>query len=369
MAGEQRGRVSIIIPTYNRVGMVIEAVQSALDQTYPDVEVIVVDDGSTDGTGERLRTTFGDRIRYLYQDNAGRSRARNRGIAAATGEAFIFLDSDDWLLPTAVADGMAFLQTHPDVDVAYGDGYYTDARGRRLSRLSDERPPVSPHRLLEVMVLHNLPIAPHAAIVRRRALDRLQGPPWFDETLRGAEDADFWLRLAAAGASFAEHSAPVCLYRLHDENASSPRHPLWNRRWRSMQRFKCKTYRADFFATLPLATRVEFIRQLLVIFFAGEPEAQEALMAEPPFRALPAESQAELLRRVGLETLLQGDVRTGRRWLERACALCGRPRYCWTARMALGGGLLLRFFVPLYRRLRGWHEVDWEARRRGRVEG
>ncbi len=357
-------KVSIIIPTYNRADMVVETVQSALKQTYPNVEVIVVDDGSTDGTRETLERAFGDRIRYIYQENSGRSRARNRGIEAATGEAFIFLDSDDWLLPNAVADGVAFLEAHPQVEVAYGDGYYTDAQGRRLSRLSDERPAVPPHRLLAIMALHNLPIAPHAAIMRRRALERLQGPPWFDERLRGGEDADFWLRLAAAGAPFAEHSALVCLYRLHDENASSPQHPLWNRRWRSVQRFKLKTYHADFFSTLPLATQIEFIRQLLVLFFRGEPEAQQAIIDAAPFQALPDEAQAELLRRVGLESILHGEIKTGRRWLHQACRLHPTQRHCYTARLAFGGGILLRLFVPLYRRLRGWHEIDWEARRR-----
>ncbi len=362
---EQACRVSVIIPTYNRVKMVGEAVRSALEQSYPDVEVIVVDDGSTDGTGEYLRREFGDRIRYLYQENSGRSRARNRGIEAATGNAFIFLDSDDWLLPNAAEDGVAFLRANPQVEVAYGDGYYTDAQGRRMSRLSEERPAVSRRDFLAVMVLHNLPIAPHAAIVRRRALDRLGGPPWFDEALRGAEDADFWLRLAAAGAPFAEHPKVVCLYRLHDENASSPRHPLWSRRWRSLQRFKRKTYEADFFNTLPLKTRVEFIRQLLVIFYAGQVEEQEAILNAAPFRALPAEAQAELLRRVGLEAILGGEVAAGRRWLERACQRYAQPRYCWTAKLAVGRGIVLRLFVPFYRRLRGWHEIDWEARRRG----
>ncbi len=358
-------KVSVVIPTYNRVQMVGEAVQSALDQSYPHVEVIVVDDGSTDGTEALLRREFGDRIRYLRQENSGRSRARNRGIEAATGDAFIFLDSDDWLLPNAAEAGVAFLEAHPQVEVAYGDGYYTDAQGNRLSKLSDERPVVPRDGLLAVMVLHNLPIAPHAAIVRRRALDRLGGPPWFDESLRGAEDADFWLRLAAAGAPFAEHPTPVCLYRLHDENASSPRHPLWSRRWRSLQRFKRKTYESDFFPSLPLKTRVEFIRQLLVIFFAGQPEEQEALLSAEPFLALPKEAQAELLRRAGLEAILQGEVKAGRRWLDRSCRLCSRPRYCWTAKLALGRGMLLRAFVPFYRRLRGWQEIDWEARRRG----
>jgi len=88
-------KVSVVIPTYNRAAKVQKGIRSALVQTFSDLEVIVVDDGSADDTGKVLAETFGDRIRYYYQTNKGASAARNKGIAEARGEWIAFLDSDD----------------------------------------------------------------------------------------------------------------------------------------------------------------------------------------------------------------------------------------------------------------------------------
>jgi len=89
-------KISVVIPTYNRVGQVQKAIESVLGQTVSDLEVIVVDDGSSDGTGQMLRKVYGDRIRYYYQANQGASAARNKGISEARGEWIAFLDSDDF---------------------------------------------------------------------------------------------------------------------------------------------------------------------------------------------------------------------------------------------------------------------------------
>ena len=86
-------KVSVIIPTYNRADGVREAVESVLRQTEPPLEIIVVDDGSTDGTAETLKT-YGDSVRYIYQNNSGAAAARNAGIAASRGDIVAFIDSD-----------------------------------------------------------------------------------------------------------------------------------------------------------------------------------------------------------------------------------------------------------------------------------
>lgn len=107
--------VSIIIPTYNRKEYVQQAIDSVLAQTYPHYEIIVIDDGSTDGTGEALKARYGDRITYHWQENQGESVARNWGIVTSRGEYIGFLDDDDIYLPQMMASTIDFLEQHPDV--------------------------------------------------------------------------------------------------------------------------------------------------------------------------------------------------------------------------------------------------------------
>lgn len=340
---------SVIIPTYNRAQMVCEAIDSVLAQTFNDFEVVVVDDGSTDGTSEVLRQRYGDRIHYLYQENQGRAAARNRGIRVSGGEYLVFLDSDDWLLPRALEIQVGFLDHHPDVDVVYGDGYYCDRDGKPQQLISEERPPVPEEGLLAIMVLHNVVVATHSAMVRRRALEML-GSPWFDEHLRGTEDADFWLRLVARDAYFAAHDQLVCRYRLHEGNASSHSHPQWERRWHSMQRFKRNVLEADFFPALPLATRREFLRQLLLVFFDGELEMQERIIKSDRFRALPASDQATLLYYLGVETIVRHrGLAHGREWLRRAVQLAPASRSLGALVLSYPYGLPLSWGIRLRR--------------------
>ncbi len=106
--------VSVIIPTYNRAEYVTKAIDSVLAQTYTDYEIIVIDDGSTDNTKEVL-LPYMDRIRYIYQENAGASAARNRGIKASKGEWIAFLDSDDEWLPGKLAVQIRAVERHPQL--------------------------------------------------------------------------------------------------------------------------------------------------------------------------------------------------------------------------------------------------------------
>ena len=112
--------VSIIIPTYNRQAYLAEAIESALAQTYPHIEIIVVDDGSTDATKERV-ASYGDRVKYVYTPNGGVAHARNVGMGVATGRYLTFLDSDDVLYPYAIELEAALLDRYPDVGMVYAE--------------------------------------------------------------------------------------------------------------------------------------------------------------------------------------------------------------------------------------------------------
>lgn len=182
-------RVSVVIPTYNRPEFVREAIASVLRQDYPDVELVVVDDGSSDGTAAVVRE-FGTAVRYLWQENRGVSAARNRGAAACTGDLIAFLDSDDLWMPGKVAAQVAYFEAHPEAQACHTDEVWI-RRGVRVNERHVHR------KRGGWQFLASLPrclISPSAVMLRRALWERLGG---FDETLPACEDYDLWLRLTA----------------------------------------------------------------------------------------------------------------------------------------------------------------------------
>lgn len=315
-------KVSVVIPTYNRHGMVEEAIESVLAQTLDDVEIVVVDDGSTDGTGDVLKARFDERIRYFYQENQGRSVARNRGARASTGEYVVFLDSDDLLMPHGLQTMAAFLDRSPTVDVVYADGYFCDQEGNDIELVSKGRPLVNHDNILETLVLHNIIGSPHLAMVRRRSLEKL-GYPYFNESLHGTEDSDLWVRLAGQGCAFRSLDALVGKYRLHGSgNASSPLSPNFSEHWGSLKRFKYDIYNAPYFPNLSVRTRKVFVHQLLLVFLRGEIGEQEDVLNASQFQSLPAKDRAALLYFVGIDNIiLDGQVALGRQRVKKALGL------------------------------------------------
>jgi len=180
--------VSIVIPTYNGARYLPEAIESALVQTYPYIEVVVVDDGSTDETAQ-LVAGYGKRVTYLRQDNAGPSVARNRGITASHGDFLCFLDSDDKLRPEMVSA----LVAHADdetVGVVYCGHYLTSPDGKVVGQSSLDGPSGD---VFEELFRRGGLCVMHAAIVRRSAALRAG---LFDIRLRQWEDYEFWIRVA-----------------------------------------------------------------------------------------------------------------------------------------------------------------------------
>jgi glycosyltransferase involved in cell wall biosynthesis len=180
--------VSVIIPTYNRAGLVTEAVASVLGQTFRDFELLVVDDGSSDGTAAAL-ARFGDRLAVLRSPSRrGVSAARNAGIAAARGQWLAFLDSDDLWLPDKLAKQTAYLAQHPEILLCQTEEIWV-RRGVRVN------PPDSHRKVGGNIFLKSLErclVSPSAVMLHRRLLEEHGG---FDENLPAAEDYDLWLRL------------------------------------------------------------------------------------------------------------------------------------------------------------------------------
>ena len=208
--------VSVVIPTYNRCHYLQQAIQSVLEQTYSNFEVVVVDDGSNDGTAEVVAGLYDARVRYLYQANAGRSTARNRGMAAAKGLYLAFLDDDDLYLPHKLAHQVLFLETHPDVDLAGAGVQLIDEHGaaQGVWRSWEEQP-----RLTLLDCLDGCPLIPSTVLFCRRMLDRLDH--WFDPEVEPAEDTDFFLRLLHAGCRMAWLPEMVSAYRVHSTSSQS----------------------------------------------------------------------------------------------------------------------------------------------------
>ncbi len=191
--------VSVVIPTYNRAGMICETIENVFQQTYRNIELIIVDDGSTDETLSKLRS-FGDRIRWVAQENAGPAAARNRGIAIAKGEIIAFQDSDDSWHPTKIERQVSLLQRAGDSVVCCLCNSVVELPGRVVR--SFENAPVNPPieegiwvNVTEVLATRFI-LFNQAVAIRREVLARIGG---FDESFRLNEDMDLGLRLSLEG--------------------------------------------------------------------------------------------------------------------------------------------------------------------------
>lgn len=185
-------KVSVIIPTYNRSSLISAAIGSVLSQTYIDYELLVIDDGSTDATAEIVRGIQSDKLRYVYQENLGRSAARNHGIRLAEGEYIAFLDSDDLFTPTKLAEQVRFLDNNADYGLVYSYAMTVDENGNHLQECYYEGN-LSGYIYPQMLFLKNNVITTPTVMVRAQILAETGG---FDETMDICEDLDLWCRIA-----------------------------------------------------------------------------------------------------------------------------------------------------------------------------
>jgi glycosyltransferase involved in cell wall biosynthesis len=183
--------VTVVIPTFNYGRFVTSAVESVLAQTYRNLDIVVVDDGSTDDTRQRLQP-YADRIRYLYQPNQGLSAARNTGIRAAKGELIALLDSDDVWHSVKLEVQVNYLSAHPEVGlVATGHRRFADDSNKPQL----PTPPAAGDRPVTARQLAvRSHFVPSGVVVREECFRRVG---LFDTELRSVEDRDMWLRIAA----------------------------------------------------------------------------------------------------------------------------------------------------------------------------
>ncbi len=210
-------KISVAIPAYNAERCLRETLESALNQTHPAHEIIVVDDGSTDRTGE-IAQSFASRIRYIKQNNQGIAGARNTAIKEATGDWIALLDSDDLMLPTKLEKQAALIEAHPDLVVVYSAFTYLFESG------ATDFVPAFPARKLWPALRYRTPILPSTSIIRRSALEEIGG---FIQ-MYCVDDWNMWFRLIRrySSSAFKEHPESLTLYRIWEGNISKNFMPM-----------------------------------------------------------------------------------------------------------------------------------------------
>lgn len=207
--------VTVITCAYNIAPYIRESALSALKQTYSNLELIVIDDGSTDGTLDRIQDITDPRLRVLKRSHQGQAAAMNAGIAQARGEYIALLDGDDAWLPAKLERHLAFHADHPDVDMTYSGSREMDAEGNVGGLLPTANRRVTFRELLIENPIHNGSVA----VVRKEALEEAGA---FDDDLAACHDLDMWLRLVQLreGNIFGI-SEPLTLYRRRPNQVSS----------------------------------------------------------------------------------------------------------------------------------------------------
>ncbi len=226
-------RCTIVVPAHNAERYVAAAVDSALGQTYSPVEVVVVDDGSTDGTPTVLgRYADQPRVHVLRTDNRGPAAARNLGVTKSAGEFVAFLDADDVWSPERVARCIEMLDQDPTLTWVTTDLYVMDGDTVTDRRWYDDGTKASfAGSQLQHIARRNF--VANGGVIRREWFERAGG---FDEAIRGAEDYDLWIRLILAGGRVGLVDEPLGCYRLHHSSLTARGDAQWQSHLDALER-------------------------------------------------------------------------------------------------------------------------------------
>jgi glycosyltransferase involved in cell wall biosynthesis len=214
---------TVVVAAYNSARTIAPAIRSVLAQSEQDLELIVVDDGSSDDTADRVRALLDDpRVQLVSQENQGVAGARNSGFARARGRFVSLLDGDDLWLPTYLERMGGALEADPEAGFAYTDAWVLDDETRRIGKSTamafqrpPETPPDDPEELLSLLVDRNFVFS--SATLRRSASDVVGA---FDLRAQPADDYEMWMRLAANGYRAARTREPLAIYRLRRDAVS-----------------------------------------------------------------------------------------------------------------------------------------------------
>ncbi len=250
-------RISVIIPTFNRGTQLIRALDSVLAQTYPPLEIIVIDDGSTDDTANIVRKQYPS-VTYQLQENQGVSSARNRGLEIASGDWIAFLDSDDAWLPEKLARQVASLQESPEYKICHTEEIWI-RRGKRVN-------PRNKHQKYGGNIYeHCLPlcvISPSAVMIHQ---DIFRDIGNFDESLPACEDYDLWLRICAHYPVLFIEMPLIYKYGGHTDQLSAKHWGMDRFRIRALE----KSINSDKLSESQLQAAVKMLLNKIEIFLTG----------------------------------------------------------------------------------------------------
>ncbi len=205
-------KVSVVIPTYNRGRYISSTIDSVLRQTFNDLEVIVVDDGSTDDTRDQLEK-YNSRIKVIHQKNSERAFSRNTGVANSTGKYIAFLDSDDLWLEDKLEKQVEILDESPDTVLVFGQSQRINAENERIETAKRQTKGESGN-VFEKLLLRNF-IVSATPLLRREGFETTSG---FQTQYIPYEDWEFWLRFSLLG-KFHFIPEPLAKYRIHPEQS------------------------------------------------------------------------------------------------------------------------------------------------------
>ena len=298
--------VSVIVPSFNHAPYLRECLDSVLSQDYPKIELVVVDDGSSDGSLDILRS-YGPGIMLLQQRGGRQARARNLGVAAAKGSLLAFLDSDDRYLPGRISAAVAALRASPNVDVVWGDYRLVDPAGGVIAQ-----PRWAPaHADFRRELIAGNPICNATVTLRRSVLAGIGG---FDERVPRVCDGAAWYQLAARGHHFLHLDQALLDYRQHGANDSSGFAAMTHDRDSALVS-AAQAYVRE--GVLTLAQDRAWLRRALLRQFAFRAAAWVQREQAPGFTREPL---ARLFEMLGSNPALQmfGRLRQLHRWLRAA---------------------------------------------------
>lgn len=282
--------ISVIMPAYNGEKYIIQAIESVLAQTHQNWELIVVDDGSADGTAGRIGSFTDPRIAYIFQENRGQAAALNRGLEAARGDYITTLDVDDWYTRDSLGRRADFLDAQPEYDVVYGDGVFCDMDGKPLKRFSELRIGDVSGDVFDIMLSNSFFGTGANVMIRKNTIEKYQLR--YDESIVWCQDYDFYLRLAEK-CLFGYVDIPTVWYRLHTANMTMTMST--GRRKESLVRVKKKALGTPRFAMASPTAKLNFFYQLLFNDL-DDPAEQMELINHPHYIDLPKKYQARGIR-------------------------------------------------------------------------